>query len=67
MPTQYKQCDGCGCDHPGQLVRMDDGTEKALCFTCWKPISQTCTVLDWINKYGRLQHGADPIPKKGSA
>lgn len=52
----YKECDGCGCDHPGQVVRMEsDGSEAALCFGCWNPIKGTCKVLHWIQADGRLQ------------
>jgi hypothetical protein len=54
--TVYKTCDGCGNDHPGQLVESD-GTIKALCFTCWNPVRSAVKVLDWINKHGKLQFG----------
>lgn len=61
-PT-YTRCDRCP-NEPGQLVRFHhDGHKEALCFTCWKPLTWTggvgvgqCKVLDWINKYGKLQH-----------
>lgn len=55
---RYTRCDGCGCDHPGQVVRMhEDDTERALCFTCWNPVKSTCKVLHWIKKDGKLQIG----------
>lgn len=52
----YMHCDGCTDAHPGQLVRMEsDGSERALCFSCWNPVRQTCKVLHWINRYGMIQ------------
>jgi hypothetical protein len=60
----YATCDGCGCDHPGQVVRMAEngvirmderGPERALCFGCWNPIKDTCQVLHWIKSNGKLQ------------
>jgi hypothetical protein len=52
----YKTCDGCGGDHPGQLVRMaESGAERPLCFGCWNPIKSACKVLHWIKKDGKLQ------------
>ncbi|RZU36011.1 hypothetical protein EV284_3494 [Streptomyces sp. BK022] len=51
----FTHCDRCGNDHPGQLVRHDDGAQEALCFTCWNPIRGTVKVLNWINKHGKLQ------------
>ena len=53
----YGQCElpRCGGD-ADQLVRMEDGTEVALCYGCWHPISSTCQVLHWINRNGRLSH-----------
>lgn len=52
----YTKCDGCTDHKPGQLVRMHaDKSERALCFTCWDPISGTCQVLHWINRHGKLQ------------
>lgn len=55
---KYTQCDRCPDNAPGQLVRHPDETTEALCFTCWNPIRGTVKVLDWINKYGKLQHGS---------
>lgn len=53
----YKGCDGSGCKSaPGQVVRLVDGTEAALCFGCWNPLRGTgVKVLHYINKYGRIQ------------
>lgn len=55
----YRKCDGDGCtEEPGQLVRMlDDSTERALCYACWRPLAdaQRCKVLHWINRHGKLQ------------
>lgn len=52
----YSTCDGCGCDHPGQVVRMDDGSaERALCHGCWHPIRDACKVLHWIKANGKLR------------
>jgi hypothetical protein len=55
----YKNCDGDGCTRePGQLVRMDaDKSERALCYTCWKPLCDAgaCQVLHWIKSNGRVQ------------
>ena len=50
---RYTTCDGCDMA-PGQLVQTAEG-ERALCFTCWHPISDACKVLHWINANGRLQ------------
>lgn len=52
----YTQCElsRCGGD-PGQLVRMENGLERALCFGCWYPIKSTCQVLHWIKANGKLQ------------
>jgi len=53
---EFESCDRC--DSPaGQLVAFkSDQHEEALCFTCWKPLSDKgeVKVLSWINKYGRL-------------
>jgi hypothetical protein len=49
----------CGrCEAPaGQLVQFRDGTpDAALCFGCWHPIRETCKVLHWINRYGRIMY-----------
>lgn len=52
----YGQCENHRCgEQAGQLVRMSDNTERALCFTCWKPIKDTCKVLHWINRHGKVQ------------
>ncbi len=54
----YRTCEGADCTRePGQLVAMDDGAERALCYTCWKPLSDAdqCRVLHWINRHGKLQ------------
>jgi len=52
----YKHCEGCGCDHPGQLVALKEkGTEVPLCFTCMRALTEPYQVLRWINKYGKLQ------------
>lgn len=54
---RYAQCEMPRCGgEPGQVVRMDaDGTELALCFGCWHPIRDTCKVLHWINRNGKVQ------------
>lgn len=55
---EFEHCDRC--ESPaGQLCLMNDGTETALCFTCWHPHSHgsgdgTAKVLHWINRYGRI-------------
>lgn len=52
----FTTCDGCGCDHPGYLVTMNaDGTQRALCYSCWRPIRDTCKLQHWIKANGKLQ------------
>jgi hypothetical protein len=52
----YKECTGCGCDHPGQLVLLKEkGAEEPLCFTCMRVLTAPYQVIRWINKYGKLQ------------
>lgn len=57
MTTTYKQCNRC-TETPGQLVRVG-GKVEPLCYTCWNPLRgcQSVKVLDWINRYGKLQFG----------
>lgn len=50
---EYAHCDRCP-KSAGQLVQMADGMQYALCFMCWHPIKETCKVLHWINRYGRI-------------
>lgn len=55
---EYAHCDRCPSP-AGQLVQLTDGTETALCFTCWKPHSHsygngTAKTLHWVNRYGRI-------------
>ena len=53
---EFDRCDRC-TNAAGQQVRhYSDGSIEVLCFTCWDPISQTCKVLHWINKYGRFMY-----------
>lgn len=35
--------------------RFPTGDERALCHSCWHPIRDTCKVLHWINRNGRVQ------------
>ena len=51
----YTACDGCACDHPGEVVRVADDTERALCFTCRKALTGAYQVLHWIMANGKLQ------------
>lgn len=55
---EFEHCDRCP-EPAGQLVRLLNGTETALCYRCWKPLSHgdgdgSATVLHWINRYGRF-------------
>lgn len=40
--------------HAVRFGRQPVGPERALCFTCWHPIKDTCKVLHWINRHGKL-------------
>jgi hypothetical protein len=52
----YLKCDKCS-NHPGQLVEYETGKQQALCFTHWRDVASSVKVVDWINKYGKLQYG----------
>lgn len=52
---RYTKCDGCG-KFPGEVVRVADGSEQALCFTCQNKLPNgSYKVLHWIKADGRLQ------------
>lgn len=51
----YSACDGCGCPHPGEVVRVADGAERALCFTCRRTLTGPYQVLHWIKANGKVQ------------
>jgi hypothetical protein len=52
----HKACVGCGSESPEQLVRvLGTQEERALCFSCWHPIRDTCQVIHWIGSNGKLQ------------
>ncbi|MER6605729.1 hypothetical protein ABT282_07390 [Streptomyces sp. NPDC000927] len=55
---RYTECGGCKRDHPGQVVRRENGSEQAVCYACWGEIKGTgeaCQVLHWIKADGRVQ------------
>ena len=52
----YLKCDKCS-NYPSQLVEYETGKRQALCFTHWRDVASSVKVVDWINKYGGLQHG----------
>ena len=53
---EFPHCDRCPAP-AGQLVKIHETNEEtALCFGCWHPIRDTCKVLKWINKYGRIMY-----------
>lgn len=54
---KYLACDRCADAAPGQIIENEDKTREALCFTCWCPIRTKAKVLDYINKYGKVQFG----------
>lgn len=51
---EFAHCDRCTNAADQQVEHDSDGSVEALCFECWNPIRQTCIVLHWINRYGRI-------------
>jgi hypothetical protein len=50
-----RNCTKCGDEHPGNYLRMADGSEQAVCYTCLLALPDGYRTIAWVKSDGRLQ------------